>query len=199
MLCAGFEDSPSELIPKNFFIKCIDIDGLWKLKCFSSYFLFFFKLDLFDRWIYRGNFIRNSEREFKSQRYLPPELYACVQRCVQLFVTQGLWAIRLLCPWNFPGKNTGLGCHFLLQGDLPDPGIKSMSLCHLQWQADFLLLNHWGSPLWMRSLIKKHELILKQLEEHDRVWGVSEQWCFARYPLKGAAFRGKRAHFGDSS
>ena len=23
---------------------------------------------------------------------------------------------RLLCPWNFPGKNTGAGCHFLLQG-----------------------------------------------------------------------------------
>ena len=23
---------------------------------------------------------------------------------------------RLLCPWNFPGKNTGVGCHFLLQG-----------------------------------------------------------------------------------
>ena len=24
---------------------------------------------------------------------------------------------RLLCPWNFPGKNTGVGCHFLLQRD----------------------------------------------------------------------------------
>ena len=23
---------------------------------------------------------------------------------------------KLLCPWNFPGKNTGVGCHFLLQG-----------------------------------------------------------------------------------
>ena len=22
---------------------------------------------------------------------------------------------RLLCPWDFPGKNTGVGCHFLLQ------------------------------------------------------------------------------------
>ena len=22
----------------------------------------------------------------------------------------------LLCPWNFPGKNTEVGCHFLLQG-----------------------------------------------------------------------------------
>ena len=22
----------------------------------------------------------------------------------------------LLCPWDFPGKTTGMGCHFLLQG-----------------------------------------------------------------------------------
>ena len=25
-------------------------------------------------------------------------------------------AARLLCPWDFLGKNTGVGCHFLLQG-----------------------------------------------------------------------------------
>ena len=29
---------------------------------------------------------------------------------------QGLQPARLLCPWNFSGKNTGVGCHFLLQG-----------------------------------------------------------------------------------
>ena len=28
----------------------------------------------------------------------------------------GLQPSRLLCPWDFPGKNTGVGCHFLLQG-----------------------------------------------------------------------------------
>ena len=28
----------------------------------------------------------------------------------------GLSPIRLLCPWDSPGKNTGVGCHFLLQG-----------------------------------------------------------------------------------
>ena len=27
----------------------------------------------------------------------------------------GLQPTRLLCPWNFPGKNTGVGCHFLFQ------------------------------------------------------------------------------------
>ena len=28
----------------------------------------------------------------------------------------GLKPTRLLCPWDSPGKNTGVGCHFLLQG-----------------------------------------------------------------------------------
>ena len=27
----------------------------------------------------------------------------------------GPWPTRLLCPWDSPGKNTGVGCHFLLQ------------------------------------------------------------------------------------
>ena len=29
---------------------------------------------------------------------------------------RGLQPARLLCPWDSPGKNTGVGCHFLLQG-----------------------------------------------------------------------------------
>ena len=31
----------------------------------------------------------------------------------------GLQPTRLLCPWDFPGENTGVGCHFLLQGIFP--------------------------------------------------------------------------------
>ena len=31
-------------------------------------------------------------------------------------------AARLLCPWNSPGKNTGVGCHFLLQEIFPTQG-----------------------------------------------------------------------------
>ena len=35
-----------------------------------------------------------------------------------------LQLIRLLCPWDLPGKNTGVGCHFLFQVDLSNPGIE---------------------------------------------------------------------------
>ena len=37
-------------------------------------------------------------------------------------------ATRLLCPWNFPGKTTGVSCHFLLQGSFPTQGSK-LHLC----------------------------------------------------------------------
>ena len=33
-----------------------------------------------------------------------------------------LYAPRLLCPWDFPGKNTGVGCHLLLQGNFVTQG-----------------------------------------------------------------------------
>ena len=34
----------------------------------------------------------------------------------------GLTPARLLCPWDSPGKNAGVGCHFLLQGIFPTQG-----------------------------------------------------------------------------
>ena len=39
----------------------------------------------------------------------------------------GLYPTRLLCPWDFPGNSTGVDCHFLLQGNLPNPGIEPRS------------------------------------------------------------------------
>ena len=38
---------------------------------------------------------------------------------------RGLQPTRPLCPWNFPGKNTGVGCHALLQGIFPTHGSKN--------------------------------------------------------------------------
>ena len=44
-------------------------------------------------------------------------MHACrvTQSCPTLR-PRGLWPIRLLCLWDSPGKNTGEGCHTLLQG-----------------------------------------------------------------------------------
>ena len=46
----------------------------------------------------------------------------------------GLQPARLLHSWDFPGKNTGVGCHFLLQGSFPTQGLSS-GLLHLLPQA----------------------------------------------------------------
>ena len=50
--------------------------------------------------------------------------------------SHGLSTARLLCPWAIPGKNTGVGCHFLLLGIFPT---QRRCLLHpLHGQADFL-------------------------------------------------------------
>ena len=40
----------------------------------------------------------------------------CVSYSLICLRPHGLYPARLLCPWNSPGKNTGVGCHSLLQG-----------------------------------------------------------------------------------
>ena len=64
--------------------------------------------------------------------------------------TNGLWPARLLCPCNSSGKNTGAGCHALLQGiflqGIP-PGDQTLIFyVFLHWQEGSLTLSHLGSP-----------------------------------------------------
>ena len=48
----------------------------------------------------------------------------------------GLSPTRLLCSWDYPGKNNGVGCHFLLEGIFLTLGSNPCLLCLLHWQAD---------------------------------------------------------------
>ena len=56
----------------------------------------------------------------------------------------GLYLTRLLCPWNSPGKNTGVGCHSLLHGIFltqeSNPGL-------LHSRQILYHLSHQGSPI----------------------------------------------------
>ena len=63
----------------------------------------------------------------------------------------GLQPTMLLCPWNSAGRNTGVGCHFLLQGIFPTQGSKP-GLPHCRWIL--YQLRHQGSPLTLSSLSK---------------------------------------------
>ena len=51
-----------------------------------------------------------------------------LQSCLTLCNPIDCKPTRLLCPWDSPGKNTGVGCHALLQGIFPNPEIKPGSL-----------------------------------------------------------------------
>ena len=74
----------------------------------------------------------------------------------------GLWPTRLLCPWDSPGKNTGVGCLALLQGIFWTQGSNQHLLCLLHWQVGSLSLVPPGKlltsslpvdlPLWLLTL-----------------------------------------------
>ena len=66
--------------------------------------------------------------------------YVCMLSCSWLFPTLCNFA-RLLCPWDFSGKNTGMGCHFLLLG-IFWPRDRSQVSC-----TDACIGRHRGYPL----------------------------------------------------
>ena len=63
-------------------------------------------------------------------------------------MSHSLWPYRLKparlhCPWDFPGKNTAVGCHFLLQGIFQTQG---SNLHVLHWHVDSLPLSNHRNP-----------------------------------------------------
>ena len=66
-----------------------------------------------------------------------PVAHACLLSGLQLFAT-------LLCPWDSPDGNTGVGCHAPRQGIFPT---QDSNLRLLRWQADSL-------PVWPLSRLR---------------------------------------------
>ena len=58
----------------------------------------------------------------------------------------GLYPTRLLSPWDSPGKNTRVSCHFLLQGIFLTQGSNSHLLCLLHCRWIPYHLSHQGNP-----------------------------------------------------
>ena len=79
----------------------------------------------------------------------------------RLAMSNSLWPIglqpaRLLCPCNFLGKNTGMGCHFLLQEIFPTQGLELASPVFTALQADSLPTEPSGKP-YTHRLIKAQD------------------------------------------
>ena len=91
-----------------------------------------------------------------------------------------LWCWRsllrvLLCPWDFPGKNTRVDCHFLLQDIFPIQGL-NLGLPHCR--QTLYHLSHKRSP-WTAK--RSNQSILKEISpEYSLEWLVLKlklQYC----------------------
>ena len=71
-----------------------------------------------------------------------PIAWAVLSHFSQVWLFAILWTIapRFLCPWNSPGRDTGMDCHALLQEIILAQGSNPWVLFLLFWQAGSLLL-----------------------------------------------------------
>ena len=63
----------------------------------------------------------------------------------------GLQPTKLLCPWDLPGKNAGVGCYFLLQGIFLSQG---SNLGFLHYTQFLYCLSYQGSPIRFNQNVK---------------------------------------------
>ena len=95
--------------------------------------------------------------------------------CELLIVPNSLWPhrlypTRLLCPWNSPGKNTGVGLHSILQGNFLTQGSK-LGLCHC-WQILYHP-SHQGSPQPVHSPVvmdPRLRLLMAETQDTNPLW-----------------------------
>ena len=90
--------------------------------------------------------------------------------CLTLLQPRGLQLARLLCPWVSKGKNSGVGCHALLQGIFPTQG-SNPGLLHCRE-----ILYHLGNQR------RPNQSILKEINPE--------------YPLEGLILKLKLQYFG---
>ena len=78
------------------------------------------------------------------------------------------WPTRFLCPWDFLGKNAGVGCHFLLQGIFLTQGLN-----------------------WVSCIAGRFEYKTVELSSYEDTIGTSlvVQWVRIHLPMQGTRVR----------
>ena len=87
---------------------------------------------------------------------------------VLLFATP--WTIAYLCPWDFPGKNTGVGCHFF-------PSRSS-------WPRDWTWVSHiagWCFAIWATLMVSSavpcmEKTFIDLISWYTMHWSLATLW-----------------------
>ena len=108
---------------------------------------------------------------------LPPLHCVCFCPATQSCLT--LWdpmdcSARLLCPWNSPGKSTGVSCHFLFQGIFLTQEWNPGLLCCRQI---LYCLSHQGSL----ALRENHLVLTHLLGSILGTWAPSKQTTISAF------------------
>ena len=129
----------------------------------------------------------------------------------------GLQPTRLLVAWNFPSKNTGVGCYFLLQGIYPGPGIKPASLASAALAGGFfttvpcgkptstpttqVTVSQYNSPVketrvsWINTMTLtlwqgKHQMNVEHCKDETEVLVCSQLSWLCSFPWGGLVYHG---------
>ena len=90
-------------------------------------------------------------------------VYCCLftNSCLTLLSPHELYPNRLLCPWDFPGRNTGMGCRFLLQGNFSTQG-SNPGLLYLEYIYSGIS----GGSEELQSIGSQSQIWLRRLSMH---------------------------------
>ena len=119
----------------------LQIVGLSHFRILLQYVLLF--LVRYEEQKYSRRIFRAAFSLYGFNIYLDIRINYCLFSCSVLpesFETRWTVTSVFLCLWDFPGKNTGVGCHFLLQGIFLTQGLNLHLLCLLHWQEGSLPL-----------------------------------------------------------
>ena len=102
----------------------------------------------------------------------------CVFSCLVMpdsLQPHGLQPIRLLWPWDFPGKDTGVVCHFLLWGIFPTHWL-NLGLLHCRqilYQVSYQGSQH--SIKYVKGIRAKHTLRCLYNTEIHKSWKENDE------------------------
>ena len=95
--------------------------------------------------------------------------------------------MRLLCPWNFPGKNIGVGCR--PPGDFPDRGTKPISLVSSELAGRFFTNCATWEALLEKGVLNSNYVV------REILFIYISAWFFSGKRLLGLCFKGQVCEF----